>query len=503
MSDNKTPGVYVDEKNAFPNSVVAVPTAVPVFIGYTEKAVQNGKDLTYIPTKITSMSAYAEIFGGAYKAKFIVRTEPSAPVDVAEERLNINGQNIYLKYKTNNELYFYNALRLFYLNGGGESYILSVGSYNHAVENGITTNDFFSTDDNKHVFKILEKELEPTLIVLPDVAANKPSEENLGAYEFYLQALEHCNFTQNRMGIFDVARSADGSSDDAIDLFRSKVNSDGLKYGAAYYPWLKTTVVSDAEVDFNNLDDSITTLKNIIPNTDSAAIQLVNEMTDTTKSSQQIHESLLVLSSTYNQLIAAIKEKLNLLPPSSAMAGVYTTVDNNRGVWKAPANVSLSGVIAPEVNITSQQQELFNVDAVSGKSINCIRSFIGQGTLVWGARTLDGNSNDWRYINVRRTMIYIEQSLKLAISSFVFEPNDANTWTTIQSMANGFLYNLWKQGGLAGSTPEDAYKVDIGLGSTMTPDDIIANQLKVSVKLSLVRPSEFIVIVFQQQLQNS
>ncbi len=503
MADYKTPGVYIVEKNAFPSSAVAVPTAVPVFIGYTEKAERKTKDLTYVTTKISSMMEYAELFGGAFKTKFIVSKIPSSPVDQSEETFNCNGQNLFIKFKPNNELYFFNAIRLFYLNGGSECYILSVGNYDHATANGIAATDFFGTDDNKNVFKILEKEWEPTLIVLPDVAAKKPTATDAGAYEFYMQALQHCNITQSRFGIFDVARSVDGSHDDAIDLFREKMVSPALKYGAAYYPWLKTVVVDESEIDFNNLEDSMATLKNIIPPTETVAVTLVNNMATAPTAALQFHQSLLAASLTYKQLMAAIRTKLNLLPPSAAMAGIYTAVDNTRGVWKAHANVAVSSVTAPEVNISSQQQELMNVDAVSGKSINIIRTFPGIGTLVWGARTLDGNSQDWKYINVRRTMIFIEQSLKLATRSFVFEPNNANTWITVKSMLNNFLFNLWKQGALAGSTPEDAYSVQVGLGVTMTATDVLDGIMRITVLLAVVRPAEFIEITFQQQQQKA
>jgi len=158
-------------------------------------------------------------------------------------------------------------------------------------------------------------------------------------------------------------------------------------------------------------------------------------------------------------------------------------------------------VIAPVVNISSEQQESLNVDVIAGKSINVIRTFSGIGTLVWGGRTLDGNSQDWRYINVRRTLIMIEQSIKLAARAYVFEPNDANTWTTAKCMISNFLTNLWKQGALAGSLPEQAFDVQIGLGTTMTPNDILDGKMIVSVKVAVVRPGEFIVITFEQQMQ--
>jgi hypothetical protein len=194
---------------------------------------------------------------------------------------------------------------------------------------------------------------------------------------------------------------------------------------------------------------------------------------------------------------------MNLLPPSSAMAGIYTMVDNSRGVWKSPANISLNSVIKPSTNITHDEQENLNVDATSGKSINAIRTFPGIGTLVWGGRTLDGNSLDWKYINVRRTMIMLEQSIKMALRSYVFEPNDANTWVSVKSMIVNYLTEKWKQGALAGASPDDAFEVQVGLGLTMTGLDILEGKMLVSVKLAIVRPAEFIVVTFEQQMQKS
>ena len=217
----------------------------------------------------------------------------------------------------------------------------------------------------------------------------------------------------------------------------------------------------------------------------------------------RLHSALLASNLDYARVIDNITRYRNTLPVAPAMAGVYTAVDTNRGVWKAPANVGLSGVIAPTVNLSDNDQARLNVDAVSGKSINAIRPFPGQGVMVWGGRTLDGNSQDWRFINVRRTMIMLEQSIKLAARAYVFEPNDANTWVTVQSMISNFLFNLWKQGALAGSKPDDAYSVAVGLGTTMTAQDILDGYMNVFVKVAISRPAEFIVLNFQQQMQKS
>ncbi|MFK7762649.1 MAG: phage tail sheath C-terminal domain-containing protein [Roseobacter sp.] len=204
----------------------------------------------------------------------------------------------------------------------------------------------------------------------------------------------------------------------------------------------------------------------------------------------------------YTDVMNAITKFMNVMPPSAAMAGVYTAVDNQRGVWKAPANVSVAGVTGPMVNIDHAQQENLNV-STTGKSINAIRPFVGEGTLVWGARTLDGNSLDWRYINVRRTMIMIEESIRLAAKAYVFEPNTAQTWVTIRSMIENFLTSVWKAGGLAGAVPTDAFSVHVGLGETMTPVDILEGKLLITVLVAVSRPAEFIEITFQQQMQKS
>lgn len=177
-------------------------------------------------------------------------------------------------------------------------------------------------------------------------------------------------------------------------------------------------------------------------------------------------------------------------------------MDNSIGVFKAPANTGINSVVSPALDMTSADQEDLNVP-LDGKAINAIRAFPGRGVLIWGARTLDGNSQDWRYINVRRTIIMLEQSIKFACLAYVFEANVASTWVTVQNMISNFLTNQWKAGALAGAKPEEAFSVDVGLGSTMTADDILNGFMNVTVKVALVRPAEFIVITFQQKMQTS
>lgn len=209
-------------------------------------------------------------------------------------------------------------------------------------------------------------------------------------------------------------------------------------------------------------------------------------------------------NAAYKNIMKAVAKHANILPPASAMAGVISHVDNSSGVWNAPANLNIAGVVSPMVSINDAQQAPLNVDALAGKSINAIRSFYGRGpAIIWGARTLDGNSNDWRYINVRRTLIYIEQSVKNAAFNVVFAPNDHSTWNTVNGMISNFLRGLWNSGGLQGASPADAFSVEVGLGKTMSAEDILNGIMRVTVKVAVVHPAEFIIITYEQQMAKS
>ena len=324
---------------------------------------------------------------------------------------------------------------------------------------------------------------------------------------------------KNRVAILDVSdgyRSRQDPAGDPVANFRNSLGTNFLNFGMAYYPWVNSSISQSKDLAFDNIDkDGLALLQKLLtvelgiadqPAEKAAQLQEIVDGLAKTDTSQvdkmMLNKSLIALSPLYNLVLTEMASFLNLLPPSAAMAGVYTKVDNNRGVWKAPANVSLNSVISPAINITHGDQEDLNVTP-QGKSINAIRTFVGEGTLVWGARTLDGNSLDWRYVNVRRTMIMLEESIRLATKALVFEPNVALTWVSIKSQITNFLTGIWKRGGLAGTSPGDAFGVFVGLGETMTPEDILEGILRVTVLVALSRPAEFIEITFQQQMQKS
>lgn len=284
------------------------------------------------------------------------------------------------------------------------------------------------------------------------------------------------------LDVFAGHRLGDSKNDPVVD-FRNNIGSDNLDYGAAYYPWLKTTVFQTNDFTAENLTDSARTV----------LVNLGVSMVGTTET------ALRAGSPMYTKIMNAMTEYVNCMPPSAAIAGAYTRADLERGVWKAPANIALESVTGPSVVIPPNLQAGLNVTP-SGKSINPIQSFPGRGTLVWGAGTLDGNSLDRRYIHVRRTMTMLEQSIALGMGGYVFEPNDTNTWVTVKSAISVFLTDIWNAGGLAGATTADAFSVSVGLGSTMTADDILAGIMRISVKVAIDKPAEFNEFAIEQKM---
>ncbi|MCG8474435.1 MAG: phage tail sheath subtilisin-like domain-containing protein [Cytophagales bacterium] len=487
MAEMKTPGVYIKEKNAFPNSVVEVATAVPVFIGYTEKASYGGNDLTNKPFRISSLKEYHDCFG---EGPFT-----NLPEEGKDYLLNVD-ENLNFSFPEKKHYRFHHAVRFFYQNGGGPCFIVSVGKYGDEI-----SKEGLLGADNA-VLEVLEKEQEPTMIVVPEAM----SLDLAGSKDVQTACLAHCGKMASRVAILDVFEGFKGLKDNVeggdkppVETFREGIGTEFLMYGAAYYPWLDTSVIQDSEMGLHLFSaDAVNVVK------EKAGEDFADVFADlsTRDNCDAAHKILMAQSVEYKQFVAKAKEFLNIASPAAAMAGVYSMVDNTRGVWKAPANVSLNGVIAPSVNISDEEQQSLNVD-LNGKSINAIRPFVGQGILVWGARTLDGNSGDWRYINVRRTVIMLEQSIKAAAKAMVFEPNVSSTWVTVQSMIENFLYQQWKNGALAGTAPADAYSVSVGLGSTMTGEDILNGIMRITVLIAVSRPAEFIEITFQQQMQKS
>ena len=657
----KTPGVYVEEISIFPPSVAEVETAIPAFIGYTQKAESKGESLTNKPTKISSLLEYRELFGGPYEIEAItVKVNPAN--NHAVDSLSISKR-----------FYMFECLRLFFDNGGGECYIVSVGGYDKTIQNGDPS------DSASHGFKVglkaLSKYDEPTIILFPD-AALLGTESHL--YALQQDALAQCADLQDRVAVLDLFEAARPHDVDAsVEKFRNGIGINDLKYGAACTPWIissyertvdfsvfrgsvedtggttlplanlttdsdlnalvsaaetalddKKTIaddldalegtsktlkdaykslrdaavdqgtfqallafvrgvvvdgtngvvgwkdsleganlqndlatyvnstlasaatslialeknddviaisaVADVDASYQALTDTgwldattvgksatdyddggalsqADTIKAILPDlddvfqeADKSIVGFIGQMESAAATHAGLAQTTLYQEHTIiGNIVQHIKKELGRVPPSGAVAGVYARVDDARGVWKAPANVSLSSVLGPVEPIDDAEQEDLNVDVNAGKSINAIRPFTGRGTLVWGARTLAGNDNEWRYVPVRRFFNMVEESVKKSTAWAVFEPNAAPLWTKVKSMIDNYLIQKWREGALAGATPDEAFFVKVGLGETMTAVDILEGRLNVEIGMAVVRPAEFIILKFSHKMQES
>jgi uncharacterized protein len=473
MADNKTPGVYIEEIPHLPPSIVSVETAIPAFIGYTEKAqAKDPGDLFCKPFRIESLFDYEQHFGypDPEKESLSVIFSISLPVSISAVIDETKRSAFLMHY----------SMQMFFANGGGPCWIIAAGTYSAAGVEAQKLKDGLTAAATIN---------EVTLLVFPDAVNLSNAVEY---YDLYTQAMIQCFELQDRFTVMDVYYAAGG-----LNTWEADINGTGgiqhllsagtgyLKYGAVYFPRIYTGIDFNYKVTGDQQTDNDTVVKIV---NGPAGVQTLDNLKNTN-------------NGQYFQAKNALTNIPMLLPASSAIAGIYAMVDNARGVWKAPANVNIANVTRPEYLISNEEQENLNVDTVGGKSINVIRTFPGHGpAIVWGARTLDGNSNDWRYISVRRYFNMVEESVKNATEQFVFEPNDQNTWVRVKAMIQNYLTEQWKSGALMGTTTKEAFFVHLGLGETMTEQDILEGRMIVEIGMAVVKPAEFIIITFMHKM---
>lgn len=275
-----------------------------------------------------------------------------------------------------------------------------------------------------------------TMVVVPDLvtaATQADGSLDLSLWKAVQTSLiSHCEQNGNRMAILD---APPGMTPQQIKEWRSEVAMYDSAYAALYYPWIKV----ENPIGVNGNSEVF-------------------------------------------------------VPPSGHIAGVWARTDESRGVWKAPANDTIRGVLDIERPVTQNEQSLLNPIG-----INCIRPFGTRGIRIWGARTLSSDS-DWRYINVRRLFNMVESTISEGTQWAVFEPNDMALWEGVGRTLTGFLRGLWSAGALAGATPDQAFYVKCD-AETNPPESIDAGKLVVEVGISPVKPAEFVVFRISQQKQ--
>jgi len=607
--NRKTPGVYVTEFPAFPPSIIGMPTAVPIFIGYTETAVDpaSGKQMYLQAVQLSSLSDYNSYFGDGFDAKGVVEvgddtdydfqanvkvasTEDAkklvdksnffyigtalAPVEAPADAADADAQDK-VKVKTVAQFNLYSAMQMFFKNGGGNCYVVSVSNY-WGKQSVLPTPEADPTTINA---KELQKGLDvsavtrgPTMLLVPD-ACQFPKDPASSTYPGYsdvvVSMLRQAQQLQDRVAILDMPGALDADNWSATGMaaqakiFYDAISpaADAFSYGAAYGPALQSTLLTAADIQYDNLagtkesvewmnslltsqaltlypadkdgkfsekfqdiaahiaaafpvktadaptfgePENVAGLltvepKSLVSLTKDSATAKYTATPESRLALDQYLENAVPLMSNIEQILA---NQLNVVPPSGPLAGIWTLNDNNRGVWNAPANMTLNQVIAPKVDLTDAEQGDFNVP-LNGNAIDILRSMVGRGTVVWGARTLDGNSLDYRFIQVRRTLNYIEQSIKQALQQFVFAPNSGGTWATVTSAISNFLTQLWQSGGLMGDKASEAFTVNCGVPTTMSGLDVLNGYMIVNVTVQLIHPAEFIELTFMQTMQGT
>ncbi|MFI8415491.1 phage tail sheath family protein [Serratia sp. NPDC078593] len=462
------PGVYIEEDASPAISVSQGATAVPLFVAHFTplKAEQKG-----VITRISSWLDYSTLFDAttAFSAKATLTSTPVEPTPdpdpetksrlAAESELSdgVKKQTQDAAAEAKQE-YTYTidsvevlpptaslAIQLYFQNGGGPCYLYPLEKHDDAAQLNALPG-------------LIDEVGEITLLACPETDE---------AYRTAVYGALLASLDQNK-GYFLLADSSKGDKPTGLS---------SSAHVAVYYPEL----VSVSHV--TKLDDERVAVIGYVDEAGTKVATLIDL--------RAVNASL---AKDITQQLDSKRPAQLLIPPSPIMAGVYCKTDRERGVWKAPANVVLNGISDVSVRVTNDQQATMNQ-----VGINVIRDFSDRGLVVWGARTLQDDDN-WRYIPVRRLFDMAQRDIKKALRPMVFEPNSQPTWKRVQAAIENYLYSLWQRGGLAGNKAEEAYSVRIGKGITMTQDDINQGKMIIQVGMAAVRPAEFIILQFTQDM---
>ena len=519
MPTYMAPGVYVEEIASSQKVLTSAPTAIAAFVGFTERAPDNDPNDPegVTPRLVTSWSQYTNLYGGftpnailplsvyGYFANggsiaYIVRIpntvpsgeparralpasdralgrplvveslEPDADISVVvttseDQDTETDGPMPFdlTVFDSGIEVESYPGLTLGTavktINGtstkvkidldldskadlAGQLEVLKPGQY--SLEKGapkpvpVNGKKFAGSESARAGINGLAVADEVTMVIVPDLvtAATKADGTiDLALWKAVQTTLiSHCEQYGNRMAVLD---APPGMSPQQVKEWRSDVAMYDSAFAAFYYPWIK--------------------IENPIGTNGDAQIYV---------------------------------------PPSGHVAGVWARTDTTRGVWKAPANDTIRGVLDVEYAVTQNEQSLLNPIG-----INCIRAFGTRGIRIWGARTLSSDS-DWRYINVRRLFNMIETSILEGTQFAVFEPNDVTLWEGINRTLTGFLRGLWSAGALFGASADQAFFVKCD-AETNPPESIDQGLVIVEVGIAPVKPAEFVVFRIAQHKQSA
>jgi phage tail sheath protein FI len=504
MPSYLSPGIYMEEVSAGPKPIEAVGTATAAFVGFTEKGPAN------TPTLVTSWPQYTRTFG-----EFV----PGA--------------------------YLPGAVYSYFLNGGGNAYIVRIGANGH--DEGSSDEPAYAelalpAPEGRASLSVRSKvpAAEAGSITVEVSDASEPGEDTfkLVVSKDGVPTETYDNVTARRGGPNSVVTAVKQQSE-LITIVESKGQLAVPERGrwelaaesaeAAAVPDISADeYVGDvgSRTGFGGLEalEDVTML--VVPDAMSAyqsgaldadglkAVQLAmiahcELMSDRVAildappglNAQEVRDWRMDVAG-YDSKYAALywpwikvmdpaTQTPQYVPPSGAIAGIWARNDATRGVHKAPANEGIRDALALELNITSGEHDVLNPIGV-----NCIRSFPGQGIRVWGARTLSSDP-EWRYLNVRRLFNFVEKSILLGTNWVVFEPNDAALWDRVRRTTVMFLRRVWQSGALFGSTPDQAFFVKCDEENN-PPENRDVGILTIDIGIAPVKPAEFVVFRLSQ-----
>jgi len=509
MSEAYTvPGVYVTENNGASLSIQHGETAVPVFVGFFNAKKRPEKSAPLACVRIESWLDFTQQFGPSDRIKFELK---NLTLSSGLAKDNVISQGHATSYAGSH------CIRLYFENGGGPCYILNL---------------------EREAVDPQTRQIAPAIELCPDITL-------LCWCEFVDQAMDQSIYTAlgtllaatptsgGNPGRFMLTDAWPTGASDSPSQWEFKAPTVAEKTQvASYFPALLTAHTRDYSEYLNekhrhwiscNLSEAqLKLLKELgvkpehgqTTVTLSQLIEHKGKISTVASGGAELASIIDAVNTHLPATIAALQEKADpvLLRASVAMAGIYARVDRERGVWKAPANVGIAGVTALLAEGFSAAGQKWDPpvpvridDALNAKlietDINAIRAFRGQGIVVWGARTMTpSGQTDWRYVSVRRLFNTLERDARATLRTVVFEPNSPVIWEQVRGALDNYLNALWRQGALQGDTAAQAYYVQIGLGTTMSKEDIDSGRMIVKIGVAAVRPAEFIVLQLTQDV---
>lgn len=560
MAEYFSPGVYVEEYDNSPRSMEGVGTSTAGFIGFAEKGQTLGA-----PSLVTSYRSFVKQFGGPlsefgygeyrYLAPsveqffanggtrcYVSRVIPADAKKASTKKgfLTVTAAN---EGKWGNKIQItlntVTKRKMQLVGKNGDAYIAkTVEGFREGdlVIAGKEYNRIKSIFDNSIVFeqefkgKVVDTALIPTTVVYlveTDMSIRYAEEvenyaglsTNVANPNFFGYRLVNSELVKaevevsdaignpveailgegNTSGMFTLDGGLDGSMNKVnAGTFIGEDNGPGKRTGLASFE--ENSTVSMLAIPGVTIPEVVVALVGHCENLKSrfAVLDMPKDMyktKDLLQYREMIDSTYAAMYHPWIQVFDRSSNQPDFIPPSGAVMGVYSRTDNNRGVHKAPANetVFCTGL---NVNYNKAEQDILNP-----AGINLIRAIPGQGIRVWGARTASSNSS-FKYVNVRRLFIYVEESIKANTNWVVFEPNDVALWQRVQMTISSFLDTMWRNGMLAGGSASEAYFVEIG-PSTMSKDDIMNGRLICNVGIAPSRPAEFVIFRVTQHTAES